>query len=91
LPQGHNYGVEALLWDGNVVVERGRGTVQFAPTTTVEEGEEVVVSEINLDAFRSPGDAEDAESHSEPTPGLGAGAAALALAGLAFLVRRRMT
>lgn len=88
LPDGYNYAVEAVLWDGDIIVERGVGHVQFAPATVVDPGQKVVVTRPDLDHFidGSPGASEDGGENSTPGPGLFAILAVLALA--AVLVRR---
>ncbi|MEK6974852.1 MAG: hypothetical protein AABY18_00755 [Candidatus Thermoplasmatota archaeon] len=87
LSPGYNYDIEATLWDGDIIVERGSGEVLFAPKTTTSPGQSVVVTTPDLGdlAFdRGSGD-----SKSSKTPGLGFVAAALALVGVVF-VRRRL-
>lgn len=91
LPDGYNYAVEAVLWDGDIIVERGVGHVQFAPTTVVDPGQKVVVTRPNLDDFigGSPGASEDGDANSTPGPGLVAILAALAVAAAALRRRPR--
>ncbi len=87
LPEGFNYEVEAILWDGRIIVERGSGFVQFAPRTVVPPGTDIIVSTPDLDAFlrdRAQGDSGSAAK--TPGPGLLVVAAALALA--AVVARR---
>jgi MYXO-CTERM domain-containing protein len=89
LPGGYNYAVEAVLWDGDIIVERGVGNVQFAPTTIVDPGQQVVVSRPNLSDFEGgaqAGSEDSGDSNSTPAPGLFALLAVLALA--AVLARR---
>ncbi|MHB1260882.1 MAG: DUF7490 domain-containing protein [Thermoplasmatota archaeon] len=89
LPDGYNYAVEAVLWDGDIIVERGSGHVQFAPTTIVNPGQQVVVTRPELEDFigRDQG-ASDGDANSTPGPGLFAILAMLALA--AVLARRSL-
>lgn len=87
LPAGHNYRIEAILWDGDVIVERGEGRVQFAPTTTVPAGHDVVVSTPDLDDFVYDGG--DGSSKSSKSPGPAIGLVLVGLVGLALLWRRR--
>jgi hypothetical protein len=87
LPGGYNYAVEAVLWDGDIIVERGVGHVQFAPTSVVNPGQQVVVTRPNLEDFvGGAGEADDGSSNSTPGLGLFAVLAVLALA--AVLARR---
>jgi hypothetical protein len=91
LPDGFNYEVEAVLWDGQVIVERGSGFVQFAPRTTVTPGQGIVVSTPDLGAF-DRGDAYGAgdggSENASPGPGLFVILGVLALA--AVVARRSL-
>jgi PGF-CTERM protein len=90
LPDGYNYDVEAVLWDGEIIVERGVGHVQFAPTTVVNPGQQVVVTRPNLEDFA--GGAGDGDGDSgEETPGIGVLAVLAALLLAAVALRRRST
>ncbi len=51
VPARYNYQVEAILWDGHVVVGQGSGTVQLLPTLTLPADQELVVTEPNLEDF----------------------------------------
>lgn len=86
MPDRYNYVVEATLWDGDIIVERGEGRVQFAPTATVDPGRNVVVSTPDLTDFQyDRGNSADSASK---TPGLGLGMVAAALVALVALRRR---
>lgn len=93
VPDAYNYLVEAVLWDGDLIVGRGEGKVQLLPTFTVPKDEEVVVKRPVVEDFQHRGDGVDwangAESDAEGSP---APAALLLLTTLALLVtwiRRR--
>lgn len=86
LPAGYNYDVEAVLWDGDIIVERGVGHVQFAPTTVVNPGQQVVVNRPNLDDFVS-GDGDKGDDAA--TPGLAPALVLAALVAIALVLRRR--
>lgn len=101
VPQGYNYEVEAILWDGDFIVGRGRGTVQLLPTYVKPADTDIVVTRPNLADF-APGEAayrgdgrgayagdDGFASEAPAVPGFGAFAAVAALAGVAFLVARR--
>ncbi|HJQ93343.1 MAG TPA: hypothetical protein VJ874_03545 [Candidatus Thermoplasmatota archaeon] len=89
LPDGYNYAVEAVLWDNDIIVERGVGHVQFAPTAILDPGQKVVVTRPNLDDFAGgQGVSDDEDSASTPGPGLVLVLAALAVAAAAL---RRMS
>lgn len=93
LPDGYNYDVEAVLWDGEIVVERGVGNVQFAPITTVNPGQSIVVTRPNLDEFAGGdgfgGDGDGDSSGEEATPGPAFVAVLAVLVLAAFVLRRR--
>lgn len=98
VPDGHNYAVEAVLWDDNLTVERGEDTVQLLPKTVQASDEEIVVSDPQIEDFvrDDTGRSDDADGNREPPsdvaetpgPGLAAGLAALAVTAIA-LARRR--
>lgn len=70
VPDGFNYEVEAVLWDGAFIVERGSGHVQLLPERTVQEGEEIVVSDPDLRDLQSPdrdGGSSASDDGAEPT------------------------
>ena len=90
LPDGYNYDVEAVLWDGEIIVERGVGQVQFAPTTVVNPGQQVIVTRPDLDDFAGGG-ADGESSGDEATPGLGFFAVLAVLLLAAIALRRRST
>lgn len=87
LPQGYNYRVEAILWDGDVIVERGEGQVQFAPRTTVPKGQDVVVSTPDLTEFQYDRGGQSSKSSKSPGPAIGL--VAIGVVAVA-LVRRRL-
>ncbi|HUR25637.1 MAG TPA: hypothetical protein VM327_06460 [Candidatus Thermoplasmatota archaeon] len=88
LPDGYNYAVEAVLWDGDIIVERGVGSVQFAPTTVVDPGQKVVVTRPNLEDFLDSGGEASRDDSSNSTPGLSLLAVLAVLAVAAVLARR---
>lgn len=56
VPDEYNYRIEAILWDGNIMVERGAQPVQLLPNLTKDPNEEIVVTNPNVDDFiRGPG------------------------------------
>lgn len=99
VPDGHNYRIEAILWDGNLTVERGQGTVQLLPTMTEPEGQDIVVSDPQIEDFirdgrgeaREAGDGGMAEEAQDATPGPGLVLALVAVAGTAIMAHRRWT
>ncbi len=105
VPDGHNYQIEALLWDGNRTVERGQAVVQLLPTMTQPEGQEIVVSDPQIEDFirgdrgaQAPSDRADGrsgdgafEEAQDSTPGPGMILAVLAVAGAALVAHRRWT
>lgn len=101
VPDQHNYIVQVALWDGDFILERGRGTVQLLPQEIQQEGEEIVVSDPDVRDFvrededrrresgadRDVSDGADgSEAAGAPGPGVGLAAAALA-AGAAAATR----
>lgn len=100
VPDRHNYRVEAVLWDGNLTVERGQGAVQLLPTMRVNASEDIVVSEPRIEDFVRSGDHRgdraigdrDERSETAETPGPGA-VAVVALIGAVAVAwtRRRWT
>lgn len=92
LPDGYNYDVEAVLWDGEIIVERGSGRVQFAPTTVVNPGQQVVVSRPNLDDFAGgsgDGAGGDSDGGESETPGLALPLVLAVLVAVVLVLRRR--
>lgn len=51
VPDGYNYEVEAVLWDGDHVVGQARGRVQLLPTFTRNTSEELVVTHPEIRDF----------------------------------------
>lgn len=102
VPQRYNYVFEIITWRGDVVVARSEGTVQLAPTFEKPKDQELVVTNPNLNDFRSPTTASPtyesdrgggfAGSGATPTPqvpGFGLAAALLAVAAVALVLSRR--
>jgi hypothetical protein len=91
VPDQYNYRVEAVLWDANVIVERGAGTVQLLPNITKDPDQEIVVTDPRVEDFvredRERGQIGGDETRT-PGPGLVAAASAVALA---LVIHRRMT
>lgn len=90
VPQRYNYVFEILTWRGDVVVARSEGTVQLAPTFQQPKDQELVVTNPNLNDFRTPTTSPTFEGArgATPTPqvpGFGA-LAALAAVGVALAV-----
>lgn len=101
VPDEHNYAIEAVLWEGNLTVERGEDTVQLLPTTTKKADEDIVVSDPRIEDFLDEdrgrdGDAADrgarapteSGDHAE-TPGVGVLAGLAVLAATAIALSRR--
>ena len=89
VPDQHNYEVEAVLWSGDVIVERGSRSVNLAPNTTVPGGTEFTVRRIDTGEFVT---ARETGGHvlvpvPTRTPGFGGPAVLLGLA-LVVLTRR---
>ncbi|HET6398828.1 MAG TPA: hypothetical protein VFH47_04675 [Candidatus Thermoplasmatota archaeon] len=55
VPDDFNYELQAFLWDGDVIVERGTGRVQLLPTYTEPQGQRVTVTNPDISLFREPG------------------------------------
>jgi len=98
VPTDQNYEVEAVLWQGNITVERSTGAVQLLPTFTRNLSEELVVTHPDIARFvrddelaRKAADAGGRPSAAMGAPGPEAGLAALAVVGLAIALRRRRT
>lgn len=102
VPDRRNYEVEVVLWDGNVTVERGMGTVQLLPTIEKPKDTELVVTEPHIEDFvrndrgaaESADGAFDRRGHSlneqaEEAPGPGVLLVFSLVAGVAALTRRR--
>ncbi len=51
VPDQHNYEVEAVLWSGDVIVERGSRSVNLAPNATATGGQEFTVRKIDTGEF----------------------------------------
>ncbi|KAF5047248.1 hypothetical protein DSECCO2_462400 [anaerobic digester metagenome] len=51
VPDQHNYEVEAVLWSGDVIVERGSRSVNLAPNATVTGEQEFTVRRIDTGEF----------------------------------------
>lgn len=98
VPDEHNYVVDVLLWDGNLSVEQGQGTVQLLPTMTKKADEEIQVTDPEIEDFLGEDRDEDhargdrapsGEGAAAETPALGPALALALLAGLAVAIRRR--
>lgn len=90
VPDSYNYQVEVVLWDGNIIVERGSGNVQLLPTFTKDPDEEIVVTDPQVEDFvrdRTGGGGGDSGDATR-TPSIGILAAAAAV-GLAVAIHRR--
>jgi hypothetical protein len=51
MPDGFNYALEAFIWDGPVIVERGSGKVQFLPTYEEPADARIKVSDPDISVF----------------------------------------
>ena len=51
VPDQHNYEVEAVLWSGDVIVERGSRSVNLAPNATATGEKEFAVRRIDTEEF----------------------------------------
>lgn len=56
LPDEFNYELLAYIWDGDVIVERGQGKVQFLPTYTQDTTQKLVVTNPDISNFRRDAD-----------------------------------
>ena len=93
VPTGHDYAVELTLWDGDVIVERGAGRIQFGPTTTTATSTGVVVTTPNLAGLvydRGYADSGEYESSDNKTPGPGAVLVGIGLLAAVLVMRRRL-
>lgn len=100
VPDEHNYVVQVALWQDDFVLERGRGIVQLLPREVQQEGEEIVVSDPDVEDFVQPGadrgaggdrgagDAPDGGGQGA-APGPGTALAAAAVLAAALLARAR--
>ena len=88
VPDQHNYEVEAVLWSGDVIVERGSRSVNLAPNATVTGGTEFTVRRIDTGEFVTDRETGGPVSVPVPTatPGFGWPAVLLGLA-LTLLAR----
>jgi hypothetical protein len=86
IPGGHNYEVEAVLWDHEFIVERGHGKVQLLPTFTKPSGQDLVVSSPQISDFIRP---QPGATGQTKTPGLGA-LAVLGVLVACILIRRSL-
>ncbi len=91
VPGGYNYQVEAVLWDGEFIVERGAGNVQLLPNFTKPKGQDLIVSTPRIDDFVNtpPEGAGGGAPTMSRTPGPGLLVAIVGLATVAILVSRR--
>ena len=89
VPSGYNYEVEAVVWDGEYIVERGSGAVQLLPTFTKPKNEELIVSSPKLDDFVRGGGGGDPGPTISRTPGLPLVVIVAVLGAAAFIVSRR--
>lgn len=91
VPDQHNYEVEAVLWSGDVIVERGSRSVNLAPNATVSGGTEFSVRRIDTGEFVTARETGGAVPVPVPTatPGFGGPAVLLGLALVVFARRRR--
>lgn len=92
VPAGYNYEVEAVVWDGEFIVERGQGTVQLLPTVVKSQEDELIVSTPNLDEFvrTAPGAGGGGGGATQsPAPGWSIALAAVLLGAVLVGLRRR--
>lgn len=90
VPTGHDYAVELTLWDGDVIVERGAGRIQFGPVTSTQAPTGVVVSTPTLSDLVFDRGATGHSDKSSKTPGPGVVVLGLALLGAVLVIRRRL-
>ena len=90
VPDQHNYEVEAVLWSGDVIVERGSRSVNLAPNATAARNTEFTVRRIDTGEFITARETGAMVPVPVPTrtPGFGVPASLTALA-LIFLGWRR--
>ena len=92
VPDQYNYVVEVLLWQEQVIMKRGEGTVLLRPGSTLTTGEYFVTKKIETSRFI----AETPLPEQPLSPGTGARTpgfgilAALAALGGALVIRRRL-
>lgn len=101
MPDEFNYALEAFIWDGPVIVERGEGKVQFLPTYTEQPGTRLKVSNPDISRFIDRGEPAAGGSGygsdyygggtTTSTPGLELPAAALGLLLVVLALRWRKT
>lgn len=85
VPDAFNYQVETVVWDGQVIVERGQGNVQLLPTFERPKDTEIEVVDPDVSQF-----ARDSADRDEPrTPGFPLIAAVAAIGGIAWMKRRK--
>ena len=91
VPDQHNYEVEAVLWSGDVIVERGSRSVNLAPNATVTGGTAFTVRRIDTGEFVTARETGGPVPVPVPTrtPGFGGPAVLLGLALLVLARRRR--
>lgn len=91
VPDEYNYLVEAILWDGNIIVERGSQAVQLLPNYTKDPDEEIVVTNPEVDDFvRGPGEGGRGDIDTTRSPGAGGLLLAIAILGALAITTRRM-
>ena len=88
VPDQHNYEVEAVLWSGDVIVERGSRSVNLAPNATVTGDREFTVRRIDTGEFITARETSPMVPVPTRTPGFGV-PASLAGFALALLGWRR--
>lgn len=55
VPDDFNYALEAFIWDGPVIVERGMGKVQFLPTYEAPNNTQLKVTNPDISVFDADG------------------------------------
>lgn len=90
VPDEYNYVVEAILWDGNIIVERGSQPVQLLPNFTKDPEQDIVVTNPDVDDFVRGPDQGRGSIETTRAPGVGALLATMAVLGALALTARRM-
>lgn len=85
VPDAFNYQVEVVLWDGQVIVERGEGNVQLLPVFERPADSEIEVVDPDISRFRR----DSGENEEAQTPGFPLIAAVAAIGGIAWMKRRK--
>lgn len=84
VPDDFNYQVEAVVWDDQVIVERGQGNVQLLPTFERPKDTEIEVIDPDVSQFARDSSGDEGAR----APGLSLIAAIAAIGGIAWMKKR---